>query len=113
MSPPISIIMEKVPLWKLAAETGPFVRIAAIMGATGVILGAYGAHRKYPKDTPQDLKAIFETANRFHFFHTLALFGVPMCRNPKVVSEQLFSQMTVPMYIYNNSICFFRQGLFL
>lgn len=28
----------------------------------------------------------FETANRYHFFHTFALFGVPFCRFPKVVS---------------------------
>lgn len=55
------------------------------MGATGVILGAYGAHRKYPKDSPQDFKIIFETANRYHFLHTLALLGVPLCRYPKVV----------------------------
>lgn len=56
------------------------------MGATGVVLGAYGAHRTYPKDKEQELKAIFETANRYHFFHTLALLGVPMCKNPKLVS---------------------------
>lgn len=98
--------MEKIPLWKLAAETGPFVRIAAIMGATGVILGAYGAHRKYPKDTPQDLKGIFETANRYHFFHTLALFGVPMCRNPKVVSEQHFFSNDSSLSIFINSYLF-------
>lgn len=80
------MITEKTPLWKLASENGPFIRIAGIMGASAVILGAYGAHRTYPKDRVQELKPIFETANRFHFFHSLALLGVPMCRNPAVVS---------------------------
>jgi len=35
-----------VPLWKLAANTGPYVRLAAISGATAVILGAIGSHSK-------------------------------------------------------------------
>lgn len=86
-TPSVTVITEKIPLWKLAAESGPFIRIAAVMGATGVILGAYGSHRTYPKERAQELKAIFETANKYHFFHTLALFGVPMCRNPKVVKQ--------------------------
>lgn len=83
--PQVTVITEKTPLWKLAAESGPFVRIAAIMGASAVALGAYGAHRSYPKDKAQELKPIFETANRYHFFHSLALLGVPMCKNPTVV----------------------------
>lgn len=88
--PSVTVITDKTPLWKLASETGPFIRIAGVMGASAVILGAYGAHRTYPKDRAQELKAVFETANRFHFFHTLALFGVPMCRNPKLVSIALY-----------------------
>jgi len=35
-----------VPLWKLAAASGPYVRLAALSGATAVILGALGSHRK-------------------------------------------------------------------
>ena len=34
------------PLWKLAANAGPFVKIAALNGAAAVILGAYGSHSK-------------------------------------------------------------------
>lgn len=70
----------------MAAEHGPFIKIAGVMGATAVALGAYGAHRTYPKDKGQELKPIFDTANRMHFFHSLALLGVPMCKNPKIVS---------------------------
>ncbi|KAJ8916173.1 hypothetical protein NQ315_016312 [Exocentrus adspersus] len=89
--PSVTVITEKVPLWKLAAENGPFIRIAGLMGASAVILGAYGAHRAYPKDKAQELKPIFETANRFHFFHSLALLGVPMCRSPMLVGTLLIS----------------------
>lgn len=35
-----------VPLWKLAAASGPYVRLAALSGAAAVILGAIGSHRK-------------------------------------------------------------------
>lgn len=35
-----------VPLWKLAAASGPYVKFAAISGAAAVILGAVGSHSK-------------------------------------------------------------------
>lgn len=37
------------------------------------------------KANPEEAKN-FETANRYHFFHTFALFGVPFCRFPRIVS---------------------------
>nr|AEE61540.1 unknown [Dendroctonus ponderosae] len=82
--PTVTVITEKTPLWKLANEGGPFVRLAGIMGMTATILGAYGAHRTYPKDTADELKIMFDTANRYHFFHSLALLSVPLCKNPKI-----------------------------
>jgi len=36
------------------------------------------------KANPEEARN-FETANRYHFFHTFALFGVPFCRFPKIV----------------------------
>ncbi|KAL1497660.1 hypothetical protein ABEB36_008583 [Hypothenemus hampei] len=89
--PNVTIITEKVPLWKLASETGPFVRIAAVMGASAMVLGAYGAHRTFPKDRETELKMIFDTANRYHFLHSLAVLGVPLCRNPKIAGTLLIS----------------------
>lgn len=81
-----TIITERVPLYKLAQEGGPFVRIAGLVGASAVALGAYGAHRTYPKDKHAELQRIFETGNRYHFFNSLALLAVPLCRYPKIVS---------------------------
>lgn len=84
--PPTTVIM-KAPLWQLAQEAGPFVRLAGISGAAAVVLGAMGAHRNFPKtDTKEDLRKIFDTANRFHFLHTLALIGVPLAHRPYIVS---------------------------
>lgn len=95
--------MEETPLWKLAAERGPFVRIAGLSGASAVALGAYGAHKKYPKDKVDQLKPIFETANRFHFISSLALLAIPLCRRPRIVSifqiynAVFLSEMSVKM----------------
>lgn len=89
--PPVTIVTEKTPLWKLAAEQGPFVRIAGLMGASAVILGAYGAHKSYPKEKQEELKAIFETANRFHFLHSLVLLGLPLTRNPLISGSLMLS----------------------
>ncbi len=80
-------------------------------GSIAVILGAYGnkismvklslkltensgisgAHRKWEnKDSNRDLKQIFETANRYHFYHTFALLALPLARRPMLVSFQIF-----------------------
>ncbi|XP_044750616.1 transmembrane protein 256 homolog [Coccinella septempunctata] len=99
----ITVITEKTPLWKLARENGSFLRLASVMGASAVALGAYGAHRKYPEGKADLLKPVFETANRMHFFHSLALLGVPMSRNPAVAGS-LFLMGTIlfsgPCYYY-------------
>lgn len=31
-------------------------------------------------------KRVFETANKYHFYHTIALLAVPLCHYPLVVS---------------------------
>lgn len=94
-----TIISERVPLYKLAQEGGPFVRIAGLMGATAVALGAYGAHRSYPKDLPKEkqteLQRIFETGNRYHFINSLALLCVPLCRCPKISGSLLIMGITL------------------
>ncbi|XP_066138187.1 transmembrane protein 256 homolog isoform X1 [Euwallacea fornicatus] len=89
--PNVTVITEKIPLWKLASEGGPFIRIAALLGASAVALGAYGAHRTFPKDREVELKLIYNTANQYHFFHSLALLGVPLCQNPKIAGILILS----------------------
>ncbi|XP_044728409.1 transmembrane protein 256 homolog isoform X2 [Chrysoperla carnea] len=81
----VKIITERIPLDQLARNAGPMVRLAGLSGATAVILGAYGSHRKFPPVEKEDvdLKVVFETANRYHFIHTLALLATPLCRAPK------------------------------
>lgn len=76
---------EAPPLWVQAAQTGPFVRIAGVLGASAVALAAYGAHKSYPKDRADELRKIFESGNRIHMIHSVAMLGVPLCKYPKIV----------------------------
>lgn len=73
------------PLWKLAGRNHYFVRLAGLSGASAVILGAIGSHKLHPTHEKDETKTIFETANRFHFFHSLALLSVPLARYPAIV----------------------------
>lgn len=48
--------------------------IGALLGASGVILGAFGAHALRAHLEPRDLDT-FETAVRYQMYHAFALFG--------------------------------------
>lgn len=50
------------------------LRISSIFGMTAVLIGAFGAHLLKPH-LDANAYAIFETAVKYHFFHTLALLG--------------------------------------
>ena len=54
-----------------------FIAIAAVSGFLAVALGAFGAHGLKPHLSPDELQW-FETANRYHFYHTLAIFGTAL-----------------------------------
>mmetsp|Transcript_4632 Transcript_4632/g.8803 ORF Transcript_4632/g.8803 Transcript_4632/m.8803 type:complete len:123 (+) Transcript_4632:27-395(+) len=62
-------------------------QVGASSGAIAVILGAFGAHALKAKVDPQMLE-VWETANRYHFFHSLAMMLVPMTPAPKVASPR-------------------------
>ena len=54
-----------------------FLIAAAVLGFTGVALGAFGAHALREKMTPEQLSR-FETAVRYQFYHAFALLGVSL-----------------------------------
>lgn len=57
--------------------TPPFFRIAALLGALAVGLGAFGAHGLKPRLTEYQLD-IYEKAVLYQFVHALALLGVAL-----------------------------------
>ena len=56
--------------------TRQFILIAAVLGFTGVALGAFGAHGLQSTLEANDRVGTFETAARYHLFHALALLAV-------------------------------------
>ena len=57
--------------------------VAALFGVLAVALGAYGAHVFRPQN--QDFEKVFETANKYHMYHTLLLAFAPYTRRPNIV----------------------------
>jgi uncharacterized membrane protein YgdD (TMEM256/DUF423 family) len=52
-----------------------WIRIAALLGATGVILGAFGAHALRARLEPAQL-ASWTTAVQYQLFHAVALLAI-------------------------------------
>jgi len=72
-----------------------FVRIAGISGAASVALGAYGAHKFKPDTTDAALRHTWDTANKYHMFHSLALLAVPLTRRPYIVGTLMLTGMSI------------------
>lgn len=53
-----------------------FIKLAAVSGILAVAIGAFGAHGLEPTLTKYGRLATFETAVKYHFYHTLAIFLV-------------------------------------
>ncbi len=51
-----------------------FLLVGALAGATGVALGAFGAHGLRSRLSP-DMLAVFETGVRYHMYHALAILA--------------------------------------
>uniref|UniRef100_A0A8D2LEC4 Transmembrane protein 256 n=1 Tax=Varanus komodoensis TaxID=61221 RepID=A0A8D2LEC4_VARKO len=73
----------------MAGAAGPlFRRLGALSGAAAVGAAAYGAHGKGGA-------RLFETANKYHMVHSLALLAVPHCRYPALAGSILVAGMTL------------------
>uniref|UniRef100_A0AAQ4NNI2 Transmembrane protein 102 n=1 Tax=Gasterosteus aculeatus aculeatus TaxID=481459 RepID=A0AAQ4NNI2_GASAC len=59
-------------------------RLAALSGASAVAAGAYGAHGFKNSDPDDYQRVLFETANKYHFYHSLALLGAAHSKKPAV-----------------------------
>lgn len=106
--PKLSSEVEKVVVKEIQMIGTPpgargFIRLAGLSGAVAVSLGAYGAHGFRGKDVDPELKHTFEVANRYHFFHTIALLGVPMSNRPVLTG----TLMTAGMFLFCGS-CYYH-----
>jgi uncharacterized membrane protein YgdD (TMEM256/DUF423 family) len=77
-------------------------RIASIMGATGVMAGAFGAHAIKDMVSPERL-ATWETAARYQLIHAVVLLGLSLLPTPP----------RGPAYLMTTGICIFSGSLYL
>jgi len=71
-----------------------FVRIAGLSGVSAVALGAYGAHT-FKAEEDADRKKVYDTANFYHFLHTLALLAVPLTKRPVLSGTLIITGTTI------------------
>ncbi|XP_068785655.1 transmembrane protein 256 [Struthio camelus] len=73
----------------MAGAAGGWVRVGALSGAAAVAAAAYGAHGFRRSDRDEYQKELYETANRYHVLHSLALLALPRCRHPALAGTLL------------------------
>lgn len=69
----------------MALASKSWLRVAGVSGASAVILGTYGAHAFHPEDNYY--LHTFETANKYHFVHSLLIGLAPSARRPLLVGS--------------------------
>ncbi|XP_063967751.1 transmembrane protein 256 homolog [Lytechinus pictus] len=67
---------------RIARHGRMFLRIGAVSGLTAVIMGAYGAHVLKTRSGIEHEITTFDSANKYHLIHSLALLAVPLTRQP-------------------------------
>lgn len=67
-----------------------FLRIGGLSGAAAVSLAAYGAHAfKAEDEKGEQLKRTFDTGNKMHMVHSVALMCSPLCGRPYLTGTLL------------------------
>ncbi|XP_071494636.1 transmembrane protein 256 homolog [Diadema setosum] len=67
---------------RMARHSRMFVRIGGVSGFAAIVLGAYGAHVLKLRSGIEHEITTFDSANKYHLIHSLALLAVPMSKNP-------------------------------
>lgn len=81
---------------------------AAILGALGVMIGAFGAHALKPVLIAAGRIETYELAVRYQFYHTLALLAVGILINQHDVKKLRYAAI-----FFLTGMCFFSGSLYL
>lgn len=64
-----------------------WIKVAALCGASGVSLGAFGAHG-LKKHRPEESQKTWKTGAEYHIFHSIAILAmISVARRPNVVGS--------------------------
>ncbi|XP_010657249.1 uncharacterized protein LOC100248237 isoform X2 [Vitis vinifera] len=66
----------------MMAKLYPWHQVAAVSGAVGIGLGAFGAHVFKPQNPIY--KEVWKTASLYHLVHTAALLATPVTKHPNI-----------------------------
>jgi len=92
-----------------------FLVIAALFGATGVMLGAFGAHALRDTLTPERL-VTYQTAVTYQMWHALALLGVSLYANTltvRLVGQSIDKWLRISAIGFTLGILIFSGSLYL
>lgn len=85
------------------------LRLAAILGTLAVAIGAFGAHGLAPLLVQYGREATFETAVKYHFYHTLAIFLVGVLQ----ATGQVNKFFSYSVYSFLSGILVFSGSLYV
>ncbi|CAK9293591.1 unnamed protein product [Gordionus sp. m RMFG-2023] len=86
---PSKIVISPAQTHYFGSPSHTFLVIGAVSGALAHVLAAYGAHKIHNEAISDDLKQIYDTANKFHFYSSLSLMIVPLSRKPLITGTLL------------------------
>ncbi|XP_010657246.1 uncharacterized protein LOC100253366 isoform X2 [Vitis vinifera] len=66
----------------MMAKRYPWHQVAAVSGAVGIGLGAFGTHVFKPQNPIY--KEVWQTASLYHLVHTAALLATPVTKHPNI-----------------------------
>jgi uncharacterized membrane protein YgdD (TMEM256/DUF423 family) len=87
-----------------------FIKLAAILGMMAVAIGAFGAHGLESLLIQYGREATFETAVKYHFYHTLAIFLVGVLL---LSTGQENKFLSYSVYCFLSGIVVFSGSLYL
>lgn len=94
-------------------------KIPALLGLTGVILGALGAHALKPQLAAADTLAVWQTAAQYHLLHAVALLAAAVAlitetaRNRPALARWLQRAMrawTAGIFLFSGSLYWVALG---
>ncbi|MCH7400897.1 DUF423 domain-containing protein [Belliella kenyensis] len=83
------------------------IKIAAILGGLGVVIGAFGAHGLAETLATHGRAETFETAVKYHFYHTFAILAVGILKDRYPYSKHLsraFFLFLTGIFVFSGSL---------
>ncbi len=90
-------------------STATWIRISALLGALGVMIGAFGAHSLKATLEANGTLETFKTGSHYHLIHAVALFALSLWaqRSPTPPSTAL------PSWLWLSGIVIFSGSLYV